>query len=161
LINHLENLETVRDCHFYFSPGDLGDPPRVPILDALPAYPVKQARRGRKVLVVEDNLDSVHSLVMLLRQMGHTVDYAINGYAAFGMAKRLCPDFIFLDLGLPGLDGFEVCLRLKREPELKGTRIIAVTGYGQDEHQARSKAVGCELHLVKPVRPEVFEQLLA
>lgn len=135
--------------------------PSAPMLGGLPADPVVKARVRRKVLVVEDRLDSVHSLVMLLRAMGHTVDYAINGYVGLDLARRMRPDFILLDLGLPGLDGFEVCSRVKKDPLLKGTRVIAITAYAHDEHRVRSKAAGCDLHLVKPVSPEVIEQLLA
>jgi len=114
----------------------------------------------RRVLVVEDNLDSVHSLVLLLRDMGHQVEYAINGYAALDIARRFLPEFVFLDLGLPGLDGFEVCARLRREPGFEGTRFIAITGYGQDDYRARSMAAGCEQHIVKPVSPRFLYSLL-
>ncbi len=121
----------------------------------------KSAYRGsdavgasRRVLVVEDNLDTVHSLVMLLRQDGHQVDFAINGYAALDLAKRFRPDVVLLDLGLPGLDGFDVCSRLRSEPELAHSRIIAVTAYAHDEHRVRSRAAGCDLHITKPYDPQ-------
>lgn len=96
----------------------------------------------------------------LLRDMGHEVDYAINGYVAVDVARHFKPDVVFLDLGLPGLDGFDVCRRLKREPGLERTRFIAITGYAQEEFRERSKAAGCELHLIKPVPPKVLEELL-
>jgi DNA-binding response OmpR family regulator len=70
---------------------------------------------GCRILVVEDNLDSVHSLAMLLRDMGHEVEYAINGYAALSVAQVFKPEVVFLDLGLPGLDGFEVCRAMKAD----------------------------------------------
>jgi DNA-binding response OmpR family regulator len=108
---------------------------------------------SRRVLVVEDNLDAVHSLVTLLRQDGHQVDFAINGYAALEVAKRFRPEVVLLDLGLPGLDGFDVCSRLKSEPGHEGMRIIAVTAYAQDEHRVRARAAGCDLHIVKPYDP--------
>lgn len=155
----MTDLEKVLAARDWFASGE--DGAQVPILAARSAQPVTKAGVGRRILVVEDSLDSVRSLVALLRLMGHTVDYAINGYVALELAKRMRPDFILLDLGLPGIDGFEVCSRLKSEPALKATRIIAVTAYSHDEHRVRSRAAGCELHLVKPVRPEVFEQLLA
>jgi CheY-like chemotaxis protein len=114
----------------------------------------------RRILVVEDNLDSVHSLTLLLRDMGHQVEYAINGYAALDTARRQRPEIVFLDLGLPGMDGFEVCTRIKHEPGLESTRVIAVTGYSADEHRVRSRAAGCELHLIKPVSPQFLVSLL-
>lgn len=106
----------------------------------------------RRVLVVEDNLDAVHSLVVLLRHDGHQVDFAINGYAALDVAKRFRPEIVLLDLGLPGLDGFDVCRRLKSA--FKDIRIIAVTAYASDEHHAKARAAGCDLHVVKPYDPQ-------
>ena len=120
----------------------------------------RRSQSPKRVLIVEDNLDSVHSLVLLLQDMGHHVDYAINGYAALALAKRMRPDFVLLDLGLPGLDGFDVCKRIKSDPALQSARIIAITGYRQDEYRVKSKAAGCEIHLIKPVDPKVFEQIL-
>jgi CheY-like chemotaxis protein len=127
-----------------------------------PAQAVRYTANPRRVLIVEDNLDSVRALVELVRDIGHRVQYGINGYAALEIARRFKPEFVLLDLGLPGMDGYEVCGRLKheRDPDLKRARIIALTAYGQDEHRARARAVGCELHLVKPVSPQaVFDVL--
>jgi DNA-binding response OmpR family regulator len=117
-------------------------------------------RARRRVLIVEDNLDTVHSLARLLQELGHHVDYAINGYAAMELARRFKPDFVLLDLGLPGMDGFDLCKRLRREPALEKTRIIAVTGYAQEDYRQRSKEAGCDMHFVKPLDPRVLEQLL-
>jgi two-component system CheB/CheR fusion protein len=126
--------------------------------EAQRAPAVRAARR--RVLLVEDNLDMVHSTAMLLRDMGHVVEYAINGWAALELARRFRPEFVLLDLGLPGMDGFELCWRLKREPGLEAVRCIAVTGYGQEDYRRRSKEAGCELHLLKPVDPKVLRSLL-
>lgn len=134
--------------------------PRVSALQSSQESPPKKTLAPKRVLVVEDNLDSVHSLVLLLQDMGHQVDYAINGYAALAIAKKMRPNFVFLDLGLPGLDGFEVCRRIKSDPVLQNVRIVAITGYRQDEYKARSRDAGCELHLIKPVSPRVLEDLL-
>jgi len=114
----------------------------------------------KRVLVVEDNLDSVHTLAYLLNDMGHSVEYAINGYVALDVARRFRPDFVLLDLGLPGIDGFEVCRQIKRDPELRSCRVIALTAFSQDEYRARAKNAGCELYLVKPVDTKVLEDLL-
>lgn len=112
----------------------------------------------RRILVVEDNLDSVRSLSELVRDFGHHTRYAINGYAALEIARGWKPDFVLLDLGLPGMDGYEVCKRLKYDDQ--HARIIAVTAYGDAEHRARSKVAGFELHLVKPVAPRVLFDVL-
>ena len=114
----------------------------------------------KRILLIEDHIDAVRSLAFLLEDMGHEVDYAINGYAGIEKARQFRPDFILLDIGLPGIDGFEVCKRLRQEPVLGRTRIIAVTAWSQDEHRVRSKAAGCELHLVKPVPVRLLEDLL-
>jgi hypothetical protein len=120
-----------------------------------------KATRPRHVMVVEDNLDSVHSLVFLLRDMGHHVDYAINGYVALDLAGRTLPEFILLDLGLPGIDGWHVCRKIKADPALKHVRVIAITGYSDEASREKSMAAGCEAHLVKPVSPAELEKLLA
>jgi CheY-like chemotaxis protein len=121
---------------------------------------VKKTTAPKRVLIVEDNIDSVHALAFLLADMGHTVEYAINGYVGLEVARRFRPDFVFLDLGLPGMDGFEVCTEIKKDPTLPRTRVIALTAFGQDEYLARSRAVGFELHLVKPVPVWLLEELL-
>ena len=114
----------------------------------------------RRVLVVEDNLDTVQTFAYLLKADGHQVEFAINGYAAVDIAKKFRPDIVLLYLGLPGLDGFQVCSRIKGEPELRHTRVIAVTAYAHDEHRVRSRAVGCELHVVKPIDPDELLNLV-
>jgi CheY-like chemotaxis protein len=115
----------------------------------------------RRVLVVEDNLDTVHTLARLLQEMGHVVDYAINGYAGMELARRFKPDFVLIDLGLPGMDGFDLCRRLKREAGLADTRYIAITGYSQEDYRQRAKDAGFDMHFLKPLDPRVLEQLLA
>jgi CheY-like chemotaxis protein len=115
---------------------------------------------SRRVLVVEDNLDTLHSLSHILRKEGHQVEFAINGYAALDVARRFRPQFVFLDLGLPGMDGFEVCSQLKSEAGFEATRFIAVTGYAQEKDRARARAAGCELHIVKPADPLLLLKLL-
>jgi CheY-like chemotaxis protein len=129
---------------------------------ALPASAAAQsAVKPRRVLVVEDNLDTVHTFALLLHEMGHKVEYAINGWVAIDVARRFRPQFVFLDLGLPGMDGFELCRRIKKEPGLESTRVIALTGYGQQEYRDRSSEAGCELHLLKPFDAKNIEELLA
>ena len=114
----------------------------------------------KRVLVVEDDIDSVRTLSMLVATMGHQVEYAINGYVAISIAKRFKPDVVLLDIGLPGLNGFDVCETLKKDPGLRHVRVIVVTAYGEPDFRQRSAEAGCEIHLVKPVAPEVLEQAI-
>ena len=130
-----------------------------PALDRPPVAARKTAN-PRRVLIVEDNLDSVRMLGELVKDIGHQAEYAINGYAALVIAQRFKPHFLLLDLGLPGMDGYELCARLRLQPGFKETRIIAVTAYGSDEHRAKAKAAGCELHLLKPVSPQALFDVL-
>jgi CheY-like chemotaxis protein len=111
--------------------------------------------------VVEDDIDSARSLTWILRDMGHEVEYAINGYVAVDIATQFLPEFVFLDLALPGMNGFEVCRRLKRQPELERARVIAVTAYAQEEYRQRSREAGCEGYIVKPLDPATLNELLA
>jgi CheY-like chemotaxis protein len=120
----------------------------------------KKTADPKRVLIVEDNIDAVRSLAYLVREMGHFVEYAINGYVAIDIARRFLPEVVLLDLGLPGMDGFEVCRKIKSQAGLEHARVIAITGYAQDEYRMRSRAAGCEMHLVKPVPAGVIEQLL-
>jgi CheY-like chemotaxis protein len=121
---------------------------------------VKKTSAPKRVLIVEDNLDSVHALALLVADMGHTVEYAINGYVGLEVARRFRPDIVLLDIGLPGLNGYEVCGRLKKDPELEKIRVVVVTAFAQDEYRVRSIEAGCELHLVKPVPIWVLEEVL-
>jgi len=126
----------------------------------MPGSDKQGTTRRRRILVVEDNLDAVHSLTVLLRELGHEVEFAINGYAALEIARRLEPQIVLLDIGLPGMDGFELCRRLKREPALAAARVIAVTGYGQEVYRQRALAAGCDGYYVKPLDAQVLCALL-
>lgn len=124
------------------------------------ASPIRRTTHPEKVLVVEDNLDAVHALAMLVRDMGHHVQFAINGYAALEIARHFRPRIVLLDLGLPGMDGFDLCRRLKRDPATADARVVVITAYRFEEHRARSLAVGAELFLVKPVSPATLFEVL-
>lgn len=118
--------------------------------------------KPKRVLVVEDNLESAQVLTALVRDMGHEVQFAINGHAALEIARTFRPDIVLLDLGLPGMDGYEVCSRLRHDPSFGPIRVIALTAYAHDEHRIRARAAGCHLHLVKPISPrELFDNLEA
>ena len=115
----------------------------------------------RRVLVVEDNLDSVHSMAMLIKAMGHEVQFAINGFAALEIARRFRPEIILLDLGLPDLEGDDIARQLKWEPGLKGARMIAISGRAGEEPRQRALEAGCEEFCSKPLDPALLEALLA
>jgi CheY-like chemotaxis protein len=114
----------------------------------------------RRVLVVEDNLDSVHSMAMLIKTMGHEVRFAINGFAALEVAREFRPEIILLDIGLPDFKGDEIARQLKWEPGMERTRMIAISGRSDDELRRRALGAGCEDLLVKPLDPAVLEDLL-
>jgi CheY-like chemotaxis protein len=112
-----------------------------------------------RVLVVDDCVDTVESLTLLLEFQDAEVRVAYDGPSALKAAKEFGPGVVFLDLGLPGLDGWEVARRLKALDE--PPYIVAVTGHVRDEDRERSSAAGIELHLAKPVDPEIIIQLLS
>jgi CheY-like chemotaxis protein len=117
--------------------------------------------KGLRVMVVDDNVDTARILAMLLRSEGHDASALSNGKAALDAAKSRKPDVILLDLGLPGMDGLEVCRRLRQDREFDKTLLVALTGYGQEEDKQRSFQAGFDAHLVKPVGLSELEELLA
>jgi PAS domain S-box-containing protein len=117
--------------------------------------------RSLRVLVVEDNMDAAESLTTLLRLWNHEVRMVHDGLSAIEAARAQQPEVVLLDIGLPGLDGFEVARRLQAEPGLENTLLVAMTGYGQPEDRRRSREAGIHHHFVKPVEPLVLRNLLS
>ncbi|RYF25790.1 MAG: response regulator [Comamonadaceae bacterium] len=117
------------------------------------------ARRGQ-VLVVEDNLDGRLTLMELIQADGHSVQGAANGLEALQSVSGCKPDVVLLDLGMPGMDGYEVVARLRKDPGLAHTRVVALTGWGTQHDRARTRAAGFDDHLTKPVNPENLLALL-
>jgi two-component system CheB/CheR fusion protein len=113
-----------------------------------------------RILVVEDYADSALSLELLLRMLGHEVDVAFNGPMAVEIATKSAPDVVILDIGLPGMNGWDVAKSLQEHATLKKPFFIAVTGYGTEEDKCRSSEVGIDLHLVKPVDPQELATVL-
>ncbi len=113
-----------------------------------------EASGGRRVLVVDDNEDAAASLAALLRMSGYQVFMAPDGREALRQASAHPPDVILLDIGLPDLDGCEVARRLRMTPGLERTRLVAMTGYAQEEHRRATQEAGFDAHLVKPVDPD-------
>jgi DNA-binding response OmpR family regulator len=120
--------------------------------------PVPQA--NRRILVVDDNIDAATTLARILRLSGHDVEVVHDGAAALLAARKLRPAFIFLDIGLPGMDGFQVAESLKREAGLESTRVIVVTGRSSDEDRRRLRDAGVDYYLVKPVDVDLVVSLV-
>jgi DNA-binding response OmpR family regulator len=118
------------------------------------------AHSGRRILVVDDNIDAAASMAHLLRLSGHDVQLAHDGAWALKHAQAFRPDFVFLDLGLPGLDGFEVARSLRREPGLESVRIIALTGDGHANARDKALDAGCDQFMLKPMDPAFLDSLL-
>jgi PAS domain S-box-containing protein len=112
------------------------------------------------ILVVDDNRDAAKCLALLLRLEGHDVRVAHDGETALAMAQRQPPDLAFLDLGMPGMDGYELCRRMRAEPALAKVVFVALTGWGQEEDARRSHEAGFDRHLVKPMEPHSLKRLL-
>ena len=114
-----------------------------------------------RVLVVDDNQDSADSLGMLLRMMGHEVETASDGQEGIAMAAKLRPDVAILDIGMPKMNGYELAQKIREQPWAKAIVLIALTGWGQDEHRRRSAQSGFHHHLTKPVDFDALQQILA
>jgi signal transduction histidine kinase len=113
-----------------------------------------------RILVVEDNEDTALGLARLLELLGNEVRTAHDGRSALAAARSLRPHFVLLDIGLPGMDGYEVASALRREEGLEDVVIIAVSGYGQEEDRRRALAAGFDHHLVKPVALDSLAPLI-
>jgi PAS domain S-box-containing protein len=139
---------------------------RLPILVGTPelvstpavSKPLPPVRR--RILIVDDNEDGAESLAMLLQFDGHETHQAHDGVQAIEAAERVRPDAILLDIGLPRLNGYEVCRRIREEPWGKDMVLVALTGWGQEEDRQRSRHAGFNSHMVKPVDHDALTKLL-
>jgi PAS domain S-box-containing protein len=139
-------------------------------LPVAPDARVESARDGRglsaessvlRVLVVDDNRDAADSLAMMLELTGHEVRAAHDGLAALAEAERFEPDVILLDIGMPGMNGYEVAMRLRETPHGRHARIVALTGWGAEDDKRRAVEAGFDQHLTKPVDPASVGAVLA
>ncbi len=135
---------------------DAAEPAAEPALDA----PEGPSAPPRRVLVVDDQADSTDSLALFLRLRGHQVHTAADGPGALEEFARCQPEVVFLDLGLPGMSGYDVARRLRAMPEARDVRLVAVTGYGTEADREQTRAAGFDVHLAKPVDPHAVEALL-
>jgi signal transduction histidine kinase len=132
-------------------------PPAAASRTELPGLPAAQRRR---IMLVDDNADMLDALSELLVLQGHEVHALSDPASALKEAERLQPDLAILDIGLPGMDGYELAAELRRLPLLEDLRLVALTGYGQVADQHRSAAAGFSAHLVKPVDPDQLAALI-
>ena len=126
-----------------------------------PPEEVPATERAVRVLLVDDNVDAAESLAMLLRLWGHEVAVAHDGPAALRAAEAQRPEVALLDIGLPGMDGYELARRLRSQPGLGRAVLVALTGWGQEEDRRRSQEAGFDHHLTKPVELSALQELLA
>ena len=123
--------------------------------------PETRPARRKRVLIIEDNVDVADSLAALIGILGHDASVLRDGRDALRVAPAAPPDVVLLDIGLPGMDGFEVARRLRSFPELVATRIVACTGYGREDDVRKIREAGFERHFMKPVGAAQLETLLA
>lgn len=121
---------------------------------------VSAPQRSRRVLVVEDNEDAREAMTLLLKEEGHDVRAAADGIRALAEVEQFAPEVVLLDIGLPGLDGYEVARQLRALPQTAGALLVAITGYGQAEDREMTREAGFDYHLLKPVEPLRLIELL-
>jgi CheY-like chemotaxis protein len=125
-----------------------------------PGEETRAAGVPRRVLVVEDSPDARQSLRMLLELAGHEVETSEDGPSGLAKLGAFRPDVALIDVGLPGMDGYAVARELRRRPETRAIRLVAVTGYGQAEDRRRALAAGFDQHVTKPVDAGMLDELL-
>jgi CheY-like chemotaxis protein len=135
--------------------------PPVPQPASPPTEKAKPTGPSLRVLVVDDNVDTVLSFSMLLKESGHDVRTAHDGPTALEAACDYRPNVVLLDIGLPGLDGYQVAKRMRQQPVLQNVMLVAMTGYRQESDLQRSQEAGFDHHLVKPARFEQIQKILA
>jgi PAS domain S-box-containing protein len=125
-----------------------------------PAASTPQPARRRRVLIADDNADAAESLQLWLEMAGHEVSVALDGVAALAKAEAGKPEVVLLDLGMPGLTGYDVARRIREAPWGREMVLVALTGWGQDEDRKRTREAGFDHHLTKPVPPDEIEELV-
>jgi CheY-like chemotaxis protein len=117
--------------------------------------------RSLKIFIAEDNQDSAESLKIILELLGHEVRVAHDGLSALAVAAAEPPDLMLVDIGLPGIDGYELARRARSDARLARVPMVALTGYGTDEDRRRATAAGFDHHLVKPIDLDVLSGLVS
>jgi CheY-like chemotaxis protein len=119
------------------------------------------ATSPRRILVVDDNADAANALSELLTLRGHVVEVAHDGHEALRRARSFRPQAALLDIGMPGMDGYDLAGRLRADPLLADMLLVAITGWGQEEDRRRALAAGFDVHLTKPADPDTILALVA
>jgi PAS domain S-box-containing protein len=125
------------------------------------ANAVREAADALRVLVVDDNRDAAETLAALLDLMGHTAPVANDGQQALQIMAQVRPHVVFLDLGMPGMSGYEVAARIRQDPRYAGVKLVALTGWGGAQDRERTAAAGFDVHLTKPAKLDAIEHILA
>jgi signal transduction histidine kinase/CheY-like chemotaxis protein len=137
---------------------------RLPILSRRPEHPAAVALAApspTQILLVDDNPDALEALSMLLEMDGHTVRVAGDGLAALEMTQDYVPEVALVDIGMPGIDGFQLANMLRARPTLQSTLLVALTGYGAESDKSRALAAGFDVHLTKPLSLDKFRDILS
>jgi CheY-like chemotaxis protein len=121
---------------------------------------VDNKRRPRRILVVDDNPDTAESFALVLRAMGHEVESVTDPLDALPAARRVAAELVFLDIGMPLLDGYELARALRKAFGFEKIHIVAVTGHGMPEDRARARVAGFDAHVTKPADPDVIESIV-
>jgi two-component system CheB/CheR fusion protein len=126
------------------------------------AKPPLEAPPGKPghILVVDDNRHAAQTLAMLLQRWDYEVRIAFDPFTALEEARTHAPWVVLLDIGMPGMDGYEVARRLRSQPESRAAHLVALTGYGEDEDRRRAESAGFDYHLLKPAAPDDLHKLL-
>jgi CheY-like chemotaxis protein len=111
--------------------------------------------------VVDDNVDGAESLALLLQISGHNTRTVHSGPEAIEAARTFKPEVVLLDIGLPGMNGYEVATQFRKDPALRGPLLVAITGWGTDEDKRQSSESGFDFHLTKPVEATAIDTILA
>jgi CheY-like chemotaxis protein len=114
----------------------------------------------KRILVVDDLQDSALSLTLVLRRLGHTAEFVTDPWQAIEAVRRLRPELVFLDIGMPEINGYALARMLRQEFGFDGVKIVALTAWDRDEDRAESRRAGFDAHIAKPADPEIIESIL-
>jgi CheY-like chemotaxis protein len=114
----------------------------------------------KRILVVDDLQDSALSLTLVLRRLGHTAEFVTDPWQAIEAVRRLRPELVFLDIGMPEINGYALARMLRQEFGFDGVKIVALTAWDRDEDRAESRRAGFDAHVAKPADPETIDSIL-